>query len=599
MPSSISLPSNEELEQILGHLDANNRDTWIMVFNALGKDYPNNDTVFKIAQNWASHAGNRKKTDEKHEKNEFYKGNHIAGIGAIITAAQANGYRRVIKKDKTDKPEKIDKKLEIKKAPSAVTKPKTEEEQSDYDKCASEGSYIIRALLYSFQEEERQIFLSDLGADIRFFVQDQQKIVDAVRRFCFAHRWDYKTFISWAKDQNIKESEIKKIISNSTACSYDDAVKHYKDMRDLGIRLIMVERAQALIDGVRANKPLSELKEQVTSIERDTSLELKKDILRKKEIARAASQEIAELSNPAARKKLYVTTGYSAFDERFNGFRRGETSIICAYSGAGKTWLGCEIARRTALAGLKVAMFSAEMSAQSISFRMMCTDQNITQKQIMNGYAIDQNMKAFEENTANCSLTIMAGRGMSIYDVENEVKRLVYSGGLDLLIIDYFQILEMKYKGEMWERNKAMMQRLVRLSEQNNLATLAFVQLSRPSRQKSGQTARPSMYDIAGGSGIVHDVALSLIMVPEQTREGQKDLKRFQIDIAKSRYCQAGDAEFTAVRTPGGGFNIIKNAEPTVLLERGVSMQPNANGVNLIQPVQFQNSNQKSNNIRG
>lgn len=74
MPSSISLPSNEELEQILGHLDANNRDTWIMVFNALGKDYPNNDTVFKIAQNWASHAGNRKKTDEKHEKNEFYKG---------------------------------------------------------------------------------------------------------------------------------------------------------------------------------------------------------------------------------------------------------------------------------------------------------------------------------------------------------------------------------------------------------------------------------------------------------------------------------------------------------------------------------------------
>lgn len=88
-------------------------------------------------------------------------------------------------------------------------------------------------------------------------------------------------------------------------------------------------------------------------------------------------------------------------------------------------------------------------------------------------------------------------------------------------------------------------------------------------------------------------------MVPEQTREGQKDLKRFQIDIAKSRYCQAGDAEFTAVRTPGGGFNIVKNAEPTVLLERGVSMHPNANGVNLIQPVQFQNSNQKSNNIRG
>lgn len=597
MPSSISLPSNEELEQILGHLDANNRDTWIMVFNALGKDYPNNDTVFKIAQNWASHAGNRKKTDEKHEKNEFYKGNHIAGIGAIITAAQANGYRRVIQKE-TDKPEKIDKKLEIKKAPSAVTKPKTEEEQSDYDKCASEGSYIIRALLYSFQDEERQIFLSDLGADIRFFVQDQQKIVDAVRRFCFAHRWDYKTFISWAKDQNIKESEIKKIINNSTACSYDDAVKHYKDMRDLGIRLIMVERAQALIDGVRANKPLSELKEQVTSIERDTSLELKKDILRKKEIARAASQEIAELSNPAARKKLYVTTGYSAFDERFNGFRRGETSIICAYSGAGKTWLGCEIARRTALAGLKVAMFSAEMSAQSISFRMMCTDQNITQKQIMNGYAIEQNMKAFEENTANCSLTIMAGRGMSIYDVENEVKRLVYSGGLDLLIIDYFQILEMKYKGEMWERNKAMMQRLVRLSEQNNLATLAFVQLSRPSRQKSGQTARPSMYDIAGGSGIVHDVALSLIMIPE-TNNGTKDITRFQIDIAKSRYCQAGENEFTAIRTAGGGFNIVKNTEPTVLINRGVSMQSNANGVNLIQPVQFQNSNQKSNNIRG
>lgn len=588
MPSSISLPSNEELEQILGHLDANNRDTWIMVFNALGKDYPNNEVVFKIAQAWSSHASNRKKEDEKHERNEFFKSNHIAGIGAVITAAQANGYKRVIQKEeKTEKTEKLNKNVEIKKEPSAVTKPRNEKDISDYDKCASEGSYIIRALLYSFQDEERQIFLSDLGSDIHFFVQEQQKIVEAVRRFCYAHKWDYKTFISWAKDESIKESDIKKIISNSTACSYDDVIKHYKDMRDIGVRLIIVERAQKLIEDARAKKPIAELKEAVTSIERDTSLELKKDILRKNEIARAASQEVAELSNPATRKKLYVTTGYKAFDERFNGFRRGETSIICAYSGAGKTWLGCEIARRTALAGLKVAMFSAEMSAQSISFRMMCTDQNITQKQIMNGYPIDQNMKAFENTISKSGLTIMAGRGMSIYDVENEAKRLVYSGGLDLLIIDYFQILEMKYRGEMWERNKAMMQRLVRLSEQNNLATLAFVQLSRPVSKKNGQSNKPTMYDIAGGSGIVHDVALSLIMIPE-TNNGTKDITRFQIDIAKSRYCQAGENEFTAIRTAGGGFNIVKNTEPTVLINRGVSMQPNTSNVNLLHKVPLQ-----------
>lgn len=585
MPSSISLPSNEELEQILGHLDANNRDTWVMVFNALGKDYPNNEAVFKIAQAWASHASNRKKEDEKHERNEFFKGNHIAGIGAIITAAQANGYKRVIQKE--EKAGKLNKNVEIKKEPSAVTKPRNEKDISDYDKCASEGSYIIRALLYSFQDEERQIFLSDLGSDIHFFVQEQQKIVEAVRKFCYAHKWDYKTFISWAKDESIKESDIKKIISNSTACSYDDVIKHYKDMRDIGVRLIIVERAQKLIEDARAKKPIAELKEAVTSIERDTSLELKKDILRKNEIARAVSQEVAELSNPATRKKLYVTTGYKAFDDRFNGFRRGETSIICAYSGAGKTWLGCEIARRTALAGLKVAMFSAEMSAQSISFRMMCTDQNITQKQIMNGYPVEQNLKAFEDTISKSGLTIMAGRGMSIYDVENEAKRLVYSGGLDLLIIDYFQILEMKYRGEMWERNKAMMQRLVRLSEQNNLATLAFVQLSRPVSKKNGQSNKPTMYDIAGGSGIVHDVALSLIMIPE-TNNGTKDITRFQIDIAKSRYCQAGENEFTAIRTAGGGFNIIKNTEPTVLINRGVSMQPNTSNVNLIHKIPLQ-----------
>ena len=171
MPSSISLPSNDELEVILEHLDANNRDTWVMVFNALGKDYPNNEAVFKIAQAWASHASNRKKEDEKHERNEFFKSNHIAGIGAVITAAQANGYKRVIQKEeKAEKTGKLNKNVEIKKEPSAVTKPLNEKDISDYDKCASEGSYIIRALLYSFQDEERQIFLSDLGSDIHFFV---------------------------------------------------------------------------------------------------------------------------------------------------------------------------------------------------------------------------------------------------------------------------------------------------------------------------------------------------------------------------------------------------------------------------------------------
>ena len=118
MPSSISLPSNDELEVILEHLDANNRDTWIMVFNALGKDYPNNETVFKIAQAWASHASNRKKEDEKHERNEFFKGNHIAGIGAVITAAQANGYKRVIQKE--EKTGKLNKNVEIKKDRKSV-----------------------------------------------------------------------------------------------------------------------------------------------------------------------------------------------------------------------------------------------------------------------------------------------------------------------------------------------------------------------------------------------------------------------------------------------------------------------------------------------
>lgn len=71
MPSSISLPSNEELEQILGHLDANNRDTWIMVFNALGKDYPNNEAVFKIAQAWSSHASNRKRKTKSMREMSF------------------------------------------------------------------------------------------------------------------------------------------------------------------------------------------------------------------------------------------------------------------------------------------------------------------------------------------------------------------------------------------------------------------------------------------------------------------------------------------------------------------------------------------------
>lgn len=47
-------------------------------------------------------------------------------------------------------------------------------------------------------------------------------------------------------------------------------------MRDIGVRLIIVERAQKLIEDARAKKPIAELKEAVTSIERDTSLELKK-----------------------------------------------------------------------------------------------------------------------------------------------------------------------------------------------------------------------------------------------------------------------------------------------------------------------------------
>ncbi len=232
--------------------------------------------------------------------------------------------------------------------------------------------------------------------------------------------------------------------------------------------------------------------------------------------------------------------GWRDLDGLTGGLWPAELTIVAAAPGAGKTGFALNIGRNVAKQGANVLLSSLEMSNLQLAKRFCSIEGNIEGNKLRRPKVNDVELwKAMPGTTTELSkLPIVIDQTKTIQELENKCRRLKERGKLDLLIIDYLQLLKSATRTESRRHEVEYVSRSLKLlSLELDIPIIALSQLSR-----EGQKAvAPSLSDLRESGSLEQDADNVIFLHDPQAKE---NLSALWVDIniimAKQRSGQTG-----------------------------------------------------------
>ncbi|HEY0758773.1 MAG TPA: replicative DNA helicase [Acidisarcina sp.] len=211
-----------------------------------------------------------------------------------------------------------------------------------------------------------------------------------------------------------------------------------------------------------------------------------------------------------------LATHYTNFDRMTSGLQPSELIIIAARPSMGKTAWAINIAQNAAIRDNKVvAIFSLEMSKESLLRRMLASQAFVNTRKIQTGFLLredqDKLTLALEQLTES-KIFIDDTPGISLTEMRAKARRLrQIQGGLDLVVVDYLQLMSATAAGPGARRYEnrtqevsAVSRGLKALAKELKIPVIALSQLSRAS-EKRGEDKRPLLSDLRESGSIEQD----------------------------------------------------------------------------------------------
>lgn len=208
---------------------------------------------------------------------------------------------------------------------------------------------------------------------------------------------------------------------------------------------------------------------------------------------------------------LGMSYGLSDLDEKTEGMHKGDLLVIAAPSSMGKTAFACGVVESSARGGFGVLVFSCEMSVEQLLMRTLASQSGVPLGRIRSAkfQNTDWNkMTGAFEQISKLPIWIDDSPGISVQEIARKVKRAKRQHGIDIVLIDYLQILAYDKSAETRELDRITTS-LKNLAKQQEVCILLLSQLNR-----SGQQANrpPQMTDLRG-SGMIENNA-DVILFP-------------------------------------------------------------------------------------
>jgi replicative DNA helicase len=244
---------------------------------------------------------------------------------------------------------------------------------------------------------------------------------------------------------------------------------------------------------------------------------------------------VAEAAYKRGGKIAGITTGLRDLDEQLGGMHRSDLIILAGRPSMGKTSLATNIAynaasryryekledgsRRTT-DGAIVGFFSLEMSREQLATRILSERTGISSHRVRQGDLTKQDYENLVEATRqleSLKLFIDDTGGISIGELTSRARRLYRSEGLDLLVIDYLQLITTSSANANTNRVQEITQittALKALAKELNVPILALSQLSRAVEQREDK--RPQLSDLRESGSIEQDADIVMFVYREE-----------------------------------------------------------------------------------
>jgi replicative DNA helicase len=244
-----------------------------------------------------------------------------------------------------------------------------------------------------------------------------------------------------------------------------------------------------------------------------------------------------------SRRVKGISTGFTKLDEMTGGLHVGELLILAARPSMGKTALALNICWHVAARLLQpVAIFSLEMSKESLLTRMVCAAARVDSQRFRAGYlneAERQKLRQAANQMVEAPIYIDDSAGVNVMDMHSKLRRLQQQLGrpLGLVVVDYLQL--MSTRGRVENRNQEVSQLsrgLKLLSKELGCPFLVLSQLSRAPETRQGDH-RPQLSDLRESGSIEQDADLvSFIFREEVYKRDREDLRGVaELIVAKQR----------------------------------------------------------------
>lgn len=223
-------------------------------------------------------------------------------------------------------------------------------------------------------------------------------------------------------------------------------------------------------------------------------------------------------------KKEMVTglaTGFVDLDERTSGFQQSDLIIIAGRPSMGKTAFCLNIAAYAAIEkGKSVAIFSLEMSKEQLVLRMLGSESRVDAHKLRTGHLSERDWTP---------LSIAAGRlseapifiddtaAISVLETRAKARRLKADQGLDLIIIDYLQLMRGRgNEGNREQEISNISRSLKALAKELRVPVIALSQLNRAVETRPGKEKRPLLADLRESGAIEQDADVILFIYRDE-----------------------------------------------------------------------------------
>lgn len=254
-------------------------------------------------------------------------------------------------------------------------------------------------------------------------------------------------------------------------------------------------------------------------------------------------------SNPQSLRG--ISTGFRDLDKILGGLQKSDLIILAARPAVGKTALAIDIARHAATSGqAKVGYFSLEMSNAQLMDRLLSQEVGVGLWNIRNGKLQEDDFAKMAEAMGTLSesgLFFDDTPGLPIMEMRTKARRLKLEQGLDLILVDYLQLMQGRTRENRTQEVSEISRFLKLLARELDVPVIALSQLSRAVESRSDRI--PQLSDLRESGSIEQDADIVMFLHREETFDPDTERKGIgDLIVAKHRNGPTGQIELAFVR---------------------------------------------------